>query len=297
MLPAAILAAEPQREYIGVIYSLSGAAEHYSPPTTNTLTINSPGWRWKPVFVGDHMRTFDSGMFIIQASDGSRLTNNSTNLTIFKSRTDLSHLSQRNLSAQKALLDGLKIMGISMSGNSSQLIQPCSGGVIMSTNTVIRWIPSDNHTPFKLSFCNVQWSAEVSHPETGCLVDTNLPTSLERIRRLGMSVILELSYESGSTESVCFSVLSEINEHKLNDALAAALQDVKDPEVALLARAGIYRRFRLFNNAAETYDALLELPCARYNSNLISIAIGMHQAIGNKSKVAELQRLLEESSR
>jgi hypothetical protein len=189
-------------------------------------------------------------------------------------------------------------------GDRLGVFSPTPDGAIRPARFVFRWTPQTGHDPHLLVVQDLEgreiWSQGGIEGATGRLQSISAQQALTKYRaeasRLGRSLHLRLRITDshGAVTEVPFSLLSPRDEAEMERELKPWDREPAEALMRHMGRASVFRRHRLYDEAAAEYDAALQT--APESRDLLDAAIQAHHHTGNRNREEELQRQLQAGS-
>lgn len=180
-----------------------------------------------------------------------------------------------------------------------QVFSPPQYGAARLRPFVIRWMPTAAGCTFSLLIQDVVgnriWRKHDVDGAAGSLSDPSAEQDLEEYRAKNGQAELTLTVSDscdGSTQ-VSFSLLSVAKEQSLTEELAFWDKQT-GTFVPHLGRASVYDRYRMFTQAAEEYEAALNV--APESRQLLLRTIAANRATGNLTRASELKKRLPKTT-
>jgi len=212
------------------------------------------------------------------------------------------HLPSEDQAALWHVLTAFSELGGRKRGASSVFFSPAPESVVRPEHLVFQWTPDSSEKPVSLSITEANpsisgakpiWHQENVDGRTGRLDSPEARSALQAYRTGGSHnpLVLALTQGEAKAKSVQFSLLVPRDETELTQQLADM-----DELPALLrhtGRAYILNAFKLYNEAADEYEAALA--AAPNSTPLLLAAISAQQQTGNKAREEALRKRLPPS--
>ncbi len=206
------------------------------------------------LYLGDALRVTGKGEVVVDLADGTEVDLRHSN----EWRTLSAGKGEKTVADVREALNEISTLGGTERGISSP-ISPAEGTAVRADHFVVAWAPKSSPVLLTLQQgYDVIWKHTESGA-TGRMASDSVRAALHDIRdKKGGEIVVQLQDADGDEWRSSFYVLSSDEEKQLEKQLAAS-SEVRDPLVRTLIRAYQLSSYKLYQEAADEYQAAWRL--------------------------------------